>query len=86
MELWISIKHIVTNLKKHFDVENVNIVIQDGEDSGQTVSHCHIHLIPLQKDFKTGKLTDIDNKNSEKRKLEDMEEEALDYRKNFYYP
>ena len=47
MEMWISAKNIAQNLKKFYHVESVQISIQDGEDSGQTVDHCHIHIIPI---------------------------------------
>ncbi len=60
MEMWISVKKISENLKKFYNViekfilrikidqtDSIQITIQDGEDSGQTVPHCHIHLIPV---------------------------------------
>ena len=31
------------------DVEGFNIGVNDGADAGQTVFHCHIHLIPRRK-------------------------------------
>ena len=49
---------IVNNLIKNaiFDAKNkdklitgFNIGINDGQDAGQTVMHCHIHLIPRRK-------------------------------------
>ena len=33
-------------IKKDKHITGFNIGINDGKDSGQTVMHCHIHLIP----------------------------------------
>ena len=30
-------------------ITGFNIGINDGEDAGQTIMHCHIHLIPRRK-------------------------------------
>jgi len=35
--------------KKDSTVTGFNVGINDGADSGQTISHCHIHLIPRRK-------------------------------------
>ena len=37
-------------LKKDKTVTGFNIGINDGAEAGQTVSHCHIHLIPRRKE------------------------------------
>ena len=37
---------LVQNDKK---ITGFNIGVNDGKDSGQTVMHCHIHLIPRRK-------------------------------------
>ena len=31
---------------KDYSITGFNIGINDGEDAGQTIMHCHIHLIP----------------------------------------
>ena len=31
------------------DVQGFNVGVNDGEAAGQTISHCHIHLIPRRK-------------------------------------
>lgn len=44
-------------LKKHKDklqkidstITGFNVGINDGEDAGQTIFHCHVHLIPRRK-------------------------------------
>jgi len=48
---------LFTLLKKHKDklqkmdstITGFNVGINDGEDAGQTIFHCHIHLIPRRK-------------------------------------
>lgn len=37
-------------LRKDNTVSGFNIGINDGEDAGQTIFHCHVHLIPRRKD------------------------------------
>ena len=39
----------LTFVKKDASVSGFNIGINDGIDAGQTVLHCHIHLIPRRK-------------------------------------
>ena len=36
-------------LKKDKSIEGFNIGNNSGEVAGQTISHCHIHLIPRRK-------------------------------------
>lgn len=31
-------------------VEGFNVDVNDGEVAGQTIFHCHVHLIPRRKD------------------------------------
>lgn len=53
----IEQKSLFALLKKHKDllkkedssITAFNVGINDGEDAGQTVMHCHIHLIPRRK-------------------------------------
>ena len=37
----------IENLKKYYQTNSIQYTIQDGEDAGQTVPHCHIHVIPI---------------------------------------
>lgn len=60
MELWISVKKISNNLKKFYNTDSVHIAIQDGDDAGQTIEHCHVHIIPITKKFNQENL-DLDN-------------------------
>jgi diadenosine tetraphosphate (Ap4A) HIT family hydrolase len=36
---------------KYFKIQtdSVQISIQDGDDAGMTIEHCHIHIIPMTK-------------------------------------
>lgn len=82
MEMWISAKNIAENLKKYYHLDSVQISIQDGEDSGQTVDHCHIHIIPIPQNFNSSSIDDISRKNRTK---EEMAQEAEDYKENFVF-
>jgi bis(5'-adenosyl)-triphosphatase len=59
----------------------VQISIQDGEDAGQTVDHCHIHIIPVTKNFNFNE--HIDDFNRPERSSEDRDKEAEIYRESF---
>ena len=82
IEMWISAKNIAENLKKYYHTDSVQISIQDGKDSGQTVDHCHIHLIPIPEGYKT---KGVDNEDRKARTLEDMAHEAEIYKQNFVF-
>ena len=82
IEMWISAKNISDNLKKYYHTDSVQISIQDGKDSGQTVEHCHIHLIPIPEGYKS---KGVDNDNRKARTLEDMIQEAEIYKQNFVF-
>lgn len=93
MDLWISAKLISANLKKYYNTDSVSITIQDGEDAGQTVPHCHFHIMPLIKrknnnyDILEKKSEiDIDNGGGKKRNFKEMAEEARLYREKFIFP
>ena len=43
---WDQKSELMQNDKK---ITGFNIGVNDGKDSGQTVMHCHIHLIPRRK-------------------------------------
>lgn len=47
----ISLLHKTQKKLFSFDkqISGFNIGINDGKDAGQTISHCHIHLIPRRK-------------------------------------
>ena len=82
MELWISAKNIIQNLKKYYGTDSVQVSIQDGEDAGQTVEHCHIHIIPIPSGYNA---QTIDDSSRKPRTKEEMAQEAEDYRNNFVF-
>ena len=43
------VRIIVPNLEQHFGCTASNIAIQDGKDSGQSVAHVHIHILPRRR-------------------------------------
>ena len=82
IEMWISAKNISENLKKYYHTNSVQISIQDGKEAGQTVEHCHIHLIPIPEGYKS---KGVDNDNRKARTLEEMTQEAEIYKQNFVF-
>ena len=83
IELWISAKNIAENLKKFYHTDSVQINIQDGENSGQTVEHCHLHIIPVPNNYQPNNIDgDGEIKN---RTIEEMAKEAEEYRNNFVF-
>lgn len=83
MEMWISAKNISENLKRYYRLESVQITIQDGEDAGQTIDHCHIHIIPIPKGYSP---KEIDDQDRQERTFEEMKDEAEIYQQNFVFP
>lgn len=82
MEIWISAKKISDNIKKYYNCDSVQISIQDGEDAGQSIPHCHIHILPIPSNYSPQKL---DNESMKPRTKEDMAKEAEEYRENFNF-
>ena len=49
----LSARKIGAVLESHFNATSLTYTIQDGADSGQTVPHVHIHILPRRPgDFK----------------------------------
>lgn len=87
MDLWVSVKLISENLKKFYRTDRVLIAIQDGEDSGQTVPHVHVHLIPRindQNQVESDKI-DLESRTRINRSLDEMAKEAKNYRDSFSF-
>ena len=82
IEMWVSAKNIAENLKKYYHTNSIQISIQDGKDAGQTVDHCHIHLIPIPEGYKS---KGVDNNDRKARTLEEMAQEAEIYKQNFVF-
>lgn len=46
---WIMVNKVKEELQKIFNPDGFNIGININEDAGQTIPHCHIHIIPRYK-------------------------------------
>jgi bis(5'-adenosyl)-triphosphatase len=46
VDLWTSVHKIGPALEKHHGCSALNIAIQDGVASGQSVPHVHVHILP----------------------------------------
>ena len=52
-DLWKSVHQIGPKLERHFGCCALNLAIQDGVASGQSVPHVHVHILPRREgDFK----------------------------------
>ena len=90
-EMFISARKIGSTLEKHFNRTALTFGLQDGVDSGQSVEHVHLHVLPrIKGDFE--RKEDIyrelrdDRKAMERgerklRSIEEMAEEADIFRK-----
>ena len=47
--MWGVLMKNMKNAKKGKTVTGFNIGMNNGEDAGQAVFHCHVHLIPRRK-------------------------------------
>ena len=43
---WLMVNRIKKELEKRFNPDGFNIGINVNEEAGQTIFHCHIHIIP----------------------------------------
>ncbi|KAK1944098.1 Bifunctional bis(5'-adenosyl)-triphosphatase/adenylylsulfatase FHIT [Phytophthora citrophthora] len=51
-DLWISAQLVGKKVEKYYGASSLTFAIQDGKESGQTVQHVHIHVIPrIAQDF-----------------------------------
>lgn len=46
LDLWSTVRHVQSLLKTHYQATAFNVAVQDGKDSGQSVVHCHVHILP----------------------------------------
>ena len=46
---WIMVNKVKEELQKVYNPDGFNIGININEDAGQTISHCHIHVMPRYK-------------------------------------
>ena len=82
MDLWISAKNIAENLKRYYHTDSVQMSIQDGLEAGQTVEHCHMHIIPIPENYNP---SSVDNVERNARSIEEMIQEAEIYKQNFIF-
>jgi diadenosine tetraphosphate (Ap4A) HIT family hydrolase len=47
---WIVVNKVKSILQEKYNPDGFNIGININEEAGQTISHCHIHIIPRYKD------------------------------------
>jgi diadenosine tetraphosphate (Ap4A) HIT family hydrolase len=45
-DLWATVHHIGPVIEKHYGCDALNLAIQDGRSSGQSVEHVHVHVLP----------------------------------------
>jgi bis(5'-adenosyl)-triphosphatase len=45
-DVWLLAQRCGAALEAHFGAASLTYAIQDGPAAGQTVPHCHIHLLP----------------------------------------
>ncbi|CAA3029753.1 bifunctional bis(5 -adenosyl)-triphosphatase adenylylsulfatase FHIT-like [Olea europaea subsp. europaea] len=97
-DIWLTAQKVGQQLESYHKASSLTFAIQDGPQAGQTVPHVHIHILPRKSgDFeKNDEIYDaIDEKEKElnqkldldkekkDRTMEEMAEEAANYRKLF---
>ncbi|KAJ1975218.1 Dinucleoside triphosphate hydrolase [Dimargaris xerosporica] len=83
-DLFLSAQRIGKVIEREFNGTSLTVAIQDGPAAGQTVAHCHVHVIPRR--FGDWKINDdiyeeldhtkIDNEERAPRSEEEMAREA----------
>ncbi|KAK2951074.1 putative Nitrilase and fragile histidine triad fusion protein NitFhit [Blattamonas nauphoetae] len=86
-DMFLLAKHITPIFEQHFGTSSTTLTIQDGPDSGQSIPHVHLHLIPRTKHdpLATTFFEQEIEKPREPRSLSLMERETLEFRKLFIY-
>ncbi|XP_071676113.1 bifunctional bis(5'-adenosyl)-triphosphatase/adenylylsulfatase FHIT isoform X2 [Lolium perenne] len=98
IDLWVTAKEVGVRLEQYHQASSLTFTIQDGPQSGQTVPHVHIHVIPRKKgDFQNNdeiydaidvrekelkEKLDLDIERKD-RTMEEMSHEASEYRALF---
>ncbi|PVI04570.1 HIT-like protein [Periconia macrospinosa] len=49
-DLFLTVQRVSRTIERVYHASALNIAIQDGRDSGQSVPHVHVHIIPRKKD------------------------------------
>ncbi|XP_022000106.1 bifunctional bis(5'-adenosyl)-triphosphatase/adenylylsulfatase FHIT [Helianthus annuus] len=97
-DLWISAQKVGKQLEKYHRASSLTFAIQDGPQAGQTVPHVHIHIVPRkggdfenndeiydaidEKEKELKNTLDLDKERKD-RSMEEMAQEADEYRKLF---
>lgn len=97
-DLWIAAQKVGSRLETYHKASSLTLTIQDGPQAGQTVPHVHIHIIPRkggdfeendeiydaldEKEKELKQKLDLD-KDRKDRSLDEMVQEAEEYRKLF---
>ena len=45
-DLWKTVRKVQQALKKQYNCDAFNVAVQDGQSAGQSVPHCHVHILP----------------------------------------
>ena len=45
-----TVHHVAPVLERHYGCDALNLAIQDGRSSGQSVEHVHVHVLPRKPD------------------------------------
>ncbi|XP_042028187.1 bifunctional bis(5'-adenosyl)-triphosphatase/adenylylsulfatase FHIT-like isoform X2 [Salvia splendens] len=97
-DLWFTAQKIGRQLESYHKASSLTLAIQDGPQAGQTVPHVHIHILPRKggdfekndeiydaidaKEKELKEKLDLDKERKD-RSMEEMAEEADQYRKLF---
>ncbi|KAF7816267.1 Bifunctional bis(5'-adenosyl)-triphosphatase/adenylylsulfatase FHIT [Senna tora] len=97
-DLWLTAQKVGRQLENYHKASSLTFAIQDGPQAGQTVPHVHIHVVPRvggdfekndeiydamdQKEKELKEKLDLDKERKD-RSLEEMAQEADEYRKLF---
>lgn len=98
-ELWMIAQKVGRQLESFHKASSLTFVIQDGPQAGQTVPHVHIHILPRrsddyennddiydeinEKEEELKRKLEVDKERKD-RSLEEMAQEADEYRKIFF--
>lgn len=74
--MFLAAQRVGQMMNRYYQSESFNYTIQDGVEAGQTVPHVHIHIVPGMEQ----KIHESETY-GEARTIEDMREEAMNYRR-----
>ncbi|XP_057247636.1 bifunctional bis(5'-adenosyl)-triphosphatase/adenylylsulfatase FHIT [Beta vulgaris subsp. vulgaris] len=97
-DIWLTAQKVGRQLEDYHKASSLTLAIQDGPQAGQTVAHVHIHILPRKtgdfekndeiydaidlKEKELAQKLDLDKERKD-RTLEEMSQEASDYRALF---